>query len=279
VIQKPALESTPRSYFVDEAGDGTLFDARGRVLIGHEGCSRYFMLGLLDLPNPEPLRQELEELRAQLMADPYFKQVPSMQPEAKKTALAFHAKDDLPEVRREVFTLLLRHQVHFYAVVKSKASVLGYVRQQNQRDAGYRYNANELYDLMVRRLFKDRLHQSDSYSITFAKRGKADRTEALLTALKVARTRFSEKWGVATGAKMEIQIMSPPQSVGLQSVDYFLWSLQRCYERREDRFLSLLWPNFSLVQDVDDTREAAYGRYYTQKKPLTAAALGDLPGI
>ena len=277
--QKPAIENAPRSYFVDEAGDGTLFDARGRVLIGHEGCSRYFMLGLLDLPNPEPLRQELEDLRAKLMADPYFKKVPSMQPEAKKTAIAFHAKDDLPEVRREVFTVLLRHQVHFYAVVKSKASVLGYVRQQNQRDAGYRYNANELYDLMVRRLFKDRLHQSDSYSITFAKRGKADRTEALLAALKVARTRFAEKWGVKSGADVGIRVTAPPHSIGLQAVDYFLWSLQRCYERREERFLQLLWPSFSLVQDVDDTREAAYGRYYTQKKPLTAAALGDLPGI
>jgi hypothetical protein len=63
-------------------------------------------------------------------------------------------------------------------------------------------------------------------------------------------------------------------------VDYFLWMLQRFYERREDRYLEFLWPQFSLVHDLDDTRQNAYGVYYTQKKPLTSAALeNDSPGI
>ena len=42
---------------------------------------------------------------------------------------------------------------------------------------------------------------------------------------------------------------------------------------------ALLWPAFRLVIDIDDTREADYGRYYTQEKPLTLAALRELPGI
>jgi hypothetical protein len=33
------------------------------------------------------------------------------------------------------------------------------------------------------------------------------------------------------------------------------------------------------VQDIDDTRVAAYGVYYTQKKPLSRAALDGRPGI
>jgi len=41
-----------RYYFVDEAGDATIFDGRGRVLIGEQGCSRYFILGVLDVPDP-----------------------------------------------------------------------------------------------------------------------------------------------------------------------------------------------------------------------------------
>ena len=32
-----------------------------------------------------------------------------------------------------------------------------------------------------------------------------------------------------------------------------------------------------LVQDIDDTREARYGRYYTQKRPLTAETLRGRP--
>ena len=51
------------------------------------------------------------------------------------------------------------------------------------------------------------------------------------------------------------------------------------YERREDRFVELLWPAIRLVHDLDDTRQARYGVYYTQKKPLRTAALRDLPGI
>jgi hypothetical protein len=45
-----AKTSSTRHYFVDEAGDGTLFDGKGRVLIDSEGCSRFFILGLVDIP-------------------------------------------------------------------------------------------------------------------------------------------------------------------------------------------------------------------------------------
>jgi len=103
---KPQQPSS-RHYFVDEAGDGTIFNKRGKVIIGTEGCSRFFMLGLLDAPAPLALHTSLDSLRTQLLADPYFKNIPSMQPQQNKTAVAFHAKDDLPEIRREVFKLIM----------------------------------------------------------------------------------------------------------------------------------------------------------------------------
>jgi hypothetical protein len=126
-----------RQYFVDEAGDGTLFDRKGRVLIETEGCSRYFMLGVIDVPDPLALQHDMDTLRARLLSDPYFKGAPSFHPETQKTALAFHAKDDLPEVRREVFALLLQHSVRFLAVVRDKQKLLEYVRLRNEREATY----------------------------------------------------------------------------------------------------------------------------------------------
>ena len=78
---------------------------------------------------------------------------------------------------------------------------------------------------------------------------------------------------------MEVIPCLPKECAGIQAVDYFLWALQRLYEKQEDRYLNLLWPSVHLVHDVDDTREAEYGKYYTQKKPLTLAALKNLPGI
>jgi hypothetical protein len=43
-----------KHFFVDEAGDLTLFDQKGRSLLGREGVSDLFMIGMIDLPDPLP---------------------------------------------------------------------------------------------------------------------------------------------------------------------------------------------------------------------------------
>jgi len=232
------------------------------------------MLGLLDVVDPAALDVAFKELRARLMSDPYFNGVPSMQANGRKTAIAFHAKDDIPEVRKEVFELLRKMDgLRFFAVVTDKMSVLEYVRQQNERGSSYHYQPNELYDYLVRRLFKDRLHQDRGYEIMFSKRGQSDRTAALKQALDSARQRFATQWGISSNAPMKVSAGIPLDHAGLQAVDYFTWALQRLYEMKEDRYVSYLWPSFHLVQDLDDKRKAGYGVYYTQKKPLNAASL------
>ena len=47
-MSTPASPSTLH-FFVDEAGDPTLFDAKGRILVGQEGCSKTFIPGKLDV--------------------------------------------------------------------------------------------------------------------------------------------------------------------------------------------------------------------------------------
>ena len=101
--------------------------------MGQEGCSNYFILGKLEIDEPEALQRQLDDLRAELLADPYFKDVPSMQPHQKKTALNFHAKDDLPEVRYRVLKLLAQQPVSFYAVVRDKHRVLAEVLSPGTR--------------------------------------------------------------------------------------------------------------------------------------------------
>ena len=263
-----------RHYFVDEGGDSTLFSKTGKTLVGTEGCSRFFILGLLDVPDPVALTDRFDELRARLMSDSYFKNVPSMQPDARKTALAFHAKDDLPEVRRDVFQILRDTEgLRFFAVVADKLSVLEYVRQRNKREPAYRYHPNELYDSLTERLFRERLHQSSGYDIIFSKRGKSDRTAALHRALESGRSRFVTQQEITSLASLNIAVATPKEHAGLQAVDYFIWALQRLYERGENRYLAYLWKAFGLVHDIDDTTKTDYGVYYTQNRPLTAAAL------
>ena len=273
------LERPPCSYFVDEAGDGTLFDRKGRVLVGTKGCSRYFMLGLAEIAAPDVVGRALSELRARLLADAYFSGVPSMREERRKTAIAFHATDDIPEVRREVYNLLVSSDIRFFVVVRDKLKVLDYVRQRNEREQDYRYSQNELYDSLVRRLFRDRLHQEEAYDIWFARRWKSDRTVALKGALDTAQQRFARRFGVAGRAVVRVTPSTPAQCAGLQVTDYLLWAIQRLYEKQEDRFVRFVWPLVRLVHDVDDTREAEYGVYYTNKRPLTLAAIKRQPEI
>ena len=49
-------------------------------------------------------------------------------------------------------------------------------------------------------------------------------------------------------------------------------ALQRLYEKKEDRYMQMLWNSnkVSLIHDVDNKGRNHYGTYYTKRKPLTA---------
>ncbi len=260
-------------YFVDEAGDPTLFNRKGQLIVGNEGCSGYFILGKLEVEEPEVLSNQFSALRQELTNDPYFKAVPSMQPEQRKMAFAFHAKDDIPEVRREVYRILLNAKVRFYAVIKDKAHLATYVQQQNAREPGYRYRENEQYDLLVKELFAKLHHMADEVRICYAKRGTKTRNAAFRAALEQAATSFASSFGFTHPATNEVVSSTPINCPGLQSVDYYLWALQRFYERHEDRFLDLIWPQVGEIHDLDHLEKGRRGIFYSKQRPLDRAAL------
>ncbi len=63
---------------MDEAGDMTLFNKKGKIIIGYEGVSKCFMVGFAWVEDPHLAMDLLEKLREELLKDPYFKNVPSM---------------------------------------------------------------------------------------------------------------------------------------------------------------------------------------------------------
>jgi hypothetical protein len=257
-------------YYVDEAGDPTLFNRHKQIVVGKEGCSKFFILGLLEVKDTERLSIDLDLLRSELLADSYLSKVESMKPERQKTALKFHAKDDCPEVRREVFKHLLQHDVRFFAVVREKARIASLVREFNLKKQAYRYHPNQLYDRCASRLFKERLHRETGYRIWFSERGNKPRSEALHAALGQARKNFRFKVLASAQPPIEITASTPRRVTCLQAVDYFLWALQRVFERGEDRYWEYISAKASLVHDVDDVRTREYGVYYTKENPLTA---------
>ena len=260
-------------YCVDEAGDSVLWGRRGRVLTGTEGCSNYFVLGMVKVEDAEALAFRAEELRKQILTDPYFRGVPSLNPAKGRTAVAFHAKDDPPEVRRDFFKLLLEHEITFHAVVRDKREVARVVSDFRALHPNYVYKQNQLYDDLAGRLFHDKLHVEDSYSVLFSRRWTSDRTQALHEALEHARDKHCSRSGIAASAPISVHVASSAERIELQAVDYYLWALQRAYERGEDRFLQAVWPQVHCVWDCDDTREDKAGERYTKEKPLDAACI------
>jgi hypothetical protein len=271
-----AEKRSVNNYYVDEAGDLTLFNRRGHVIVGKEGVSQVFMVGVAYLPDPKATSHMLDQLRADLLADPYFKDVPSMQRHTQKTAIYFHAKDDLPEVRREVLKLLPQLGAKVQIAIKRKEYLVKTARLLHQRQS--KLSPDDVYDGLVKRLFKRILHTAQKNRIVFARRGKSVRQHALEEAIARAKSNFEKKTGIASDSETIILSGYPSQYVGLQVIDYYLWALQRMYERGEDRFFHLLAPAYRLIMDLDDTRNKPYGEWYSDRNPLDLKKIKPVAG-
>lgn len=266
-----------RRYYIDEAGDPTLFNKHGTVIAGREDCSSHFLIGHVEVDDPAALSRAIEDLRRDLLNDPALSRLPSMQPEARKTAEAFHANKDHPEVKKEVFDLLARKPFRFYAVVRDKRQVLEDLRATQRLFPEFRYSENALYDSMVGRLLRDRLHVEEC-QIVFARRGKKDRQAAFLRAIESAKTGFADRWGHMVETPQTARGAYPREFAGLQAVDYCLWALQRLIMRGDDSW----WPKVASktveVVTLDHGRPQD-GLAFGGSNPLTLDSWKKLPGI
>lgn len=240
--------------YVDEAGDPALFGSKrgSGVIVGNDGCSKFFIMGKLEVDNPEALSAQLFELRHELLADPYFAGVESFNPERPKTAHGFHANNDLPEVRYQVFKLLRSQgeRLRFHAVVADKMILAAREIKRREQDPKARYLENSVYDGLIRELF-GKFHQlANHFHVSIARRGKSDRNKALREAIEHAERDFETRFGFKRNAEWHINVSDPKTTVCLQAVDYFLWAVQRFYEKKEVRFLDMMWPQVGEILDL-----------------------------
>lgn len=264
------------TWFVDEAGDPTLFGKGGKVVVATEGCSRFFIAGKLECRDVDVLTADLDRLRKDLVADPFFKDVPSLDPARKRTAVHFHAKDDPPEVRFMVYKLLAQHDLRFVAVVRDKLRLVDYALQRRRIEPTYRYDptGHELYDELTRHLFS-RLHGWSDHKIVFAQRGHKPRTKAFVDAIAHEGEGFARDFGLSKPKPTEVLCSVPKDHAGLQAVDYYLWALQRFYERGEARYLNFVWPQTLEVLDLDATstlqgnKSGLHSGIFNKEHPLT----------
>lgn len=252
------------NFYVDESGDMTLFNKKGIPIIDKEGVSKTFMLGVARITNNiEEINTKFENLRFDLLSDPCLKGIPSLQ----KTSLYFHAKDDCAAVRREIFKLLQTINVRVTVIVKRKYRLLKEAQSLFEY-MGEKLSEKRVYSTLVSRLFKSLLHKNNENHIIFAKRGKTFNNLSLNESINKAVENCYKSWGIKNENNISIESSHPSNYIGLQIIDYFLWALHRLYEKNDGSFYSILQDKYSLIMDIDDTRNKPYGEWYTRNKPL-----------
>lgn len=253
------------SLFVDESGDLSRFDKKGRSLLRKEGVSKAFMLGVLEIQGDlDSVTKTFEDLRQDLLSDPCLASTPSL----KKTGLYFHAKDDCSAVRREVFKILKSIDAKVRVVIRRKDELIDQSKAFFEH-TGTKFSERDIYASLVSRLFKPILHSNDESNILFASRGKTFTNESLTSALNEAKRNCYLSWGIKNDNLINISHGLPSKHVGLQIIDYYLWALSRLYEQGDDSYFKVLENKYSLIWDMDDTRAKSYGVYYTKKNKIS----------
>ena len=239
-------------FFVDESGDPYFYDRKGNFIVGKEGCSKLLILGFIRTEEPELLRKSILKLREDLSKDPYLEKIPSL----SKSLKYFHATDDSPEVREKVFKGILDLPFKAEFIVARKIESLFIKRHKK--------NPNFFYDDIISKLFQNQLHSSSKNVIYFSVRTNRARQAPLEMAIKNAIQAFEVKWKTSVKSVVQIYPQRPQTELCLQIIDYIIWTVQRAFVKREDRYYQFIKDKISLIADIYDYNEAK-NTYYTRK--------------
>ena len=251
--------------FLDEAGDTTFF-GKGRVpILGQNGVSLCFGLGMVKFTAPvTEVRAQVETLCRAVEADDYLNRIPSVVKRIQSGGFYFHAKDDSPEVRERLFKWIRNTNCSLEMVVGRKIPAL-FARKHHSNDS-------EFYADLLSHLLKNKLKLGQRQVINIAERGKTTRNHVLELAMTKARERFTKKEAAAEISSEVVFNVQTPRTEPLLCVpDYLAWTVQRVFERGETRHYDFMRERISLVVDLYDAEKYEGSRnYYTPKRPLTA---------
>lgn len=265
--------------FLDEAGDCTFYGKKRKSILGTEGVSNCFILGMIKFKEPlEPIRQKIFEMQKSIVEDPYF-QVPSVIKKKENKGYFFHAKDDLPEVKKLFFDFIKTVRFSFEAVVARK-SVQRFTTRHKDKEEYF-------YADLLSHLLKNKLQKGERMVLNIAEKGTSTKNTNLTLALEKAKERFVNKLNKASQeivlerheiikrSDVEASIVfnetNPLREPLLNIADYMCWAVQRVFEKGETRYYDFIKEKVSLVVDLYDVENYEGGRnFYSPKRPLTS---------
>ncbi len=250
-------------FFVDESGDTTFYDKKGNLILEKDGVSKFLMIGFIKTEQPSILRKTLSDLRDEINKDSYLQGIPSI----SKSLIAFHAKDDCPEVREKVFKLI--------STLDFSAEIYFARKKEKTFNDRFHRKESEFYDYLITKLFENKLHLAFQNYIYFAVRGNSTRQEPLEQAIAKSIELFEKKNNVKNESKVKVQAQTPSGEPCLQIIDYISWAIQRVYTNNEMRFYKTIESKVKYLVDLYDIDKYP-ANYYSQKNPFDIKKISPL---
>ena len=259
--------------FLDESGDTTFYGKNKRIIIGNEGVSKSFILGMVKFKtNLDPIRQEILMLQKEIENDEFYKDVPSVKKKIAQGAYYFHAKNDIPEIREKFFRYIKTLNCSFEAIVARK---LPDIHEKNHEGKETLFYADILSHLL-----KNKFSKYDKFVLNIASRGKSTKNHNLERALEIAKTRFLENHpSKEIQTRVVFNVTDQTNEPLLNVADYFCWSIQNVFEKGNVRFYNFLQDKISSVIDLydfesygvtDNSGKKTWANYYGKTNALTA---------
>jgi hypothetical protein len=254
--------------FIDEAGDTTFFGKGKENIVGQNGVSKTFCLGMVQIKEDfDELREKISKKALEIENSSYYSKVASVKMRIKKYGkFVFHAKDDLPEIRKEFYDFILKQNFSLQVVVGRKIMSL-YIKKHNS-------NSNEFYADLLSHLIKDKfnnhkivLNIAERESSTSAVNLRKAQAKAEERAKKSSKFSQNEIQG-----KIAFNVQSYSTDPILCLADYSLWAVQRILEKGETRFYDYIFDKIVLVVDLYDYQDKTkpkWYNYYHKDNPLT----------
>ena len=258
------VKSKTHHRFIDEVGDTTFYGSKRKLILGQEGVSNGFGIGLLKLNEPiDEVRRRVDQLQQEVEADGLLSTIPSVQKRIDSGGFFFHACKDTPDVRL-VFLRYLRE-------LKCEAEVVMARKIPAMFEARHHGHEDEFYADILSHLIKPRVKRPGTLVLNIAQRGSSTREKILNRALEIALERAAKKWGSDLQARVVFNIQTPRTEPLLNVADYLCWSVQRVFEKGENRYYDYLQKQIRLVVDLYDSEKYKGSQnYYGRNNPLTA---------
>ncbi len=259
-----AIKKLPAKHeyhrFLDEAGD-TTFYGKGKVpIVGSEGVSKCFILGMLKVKEPlDEVRKKVTALQNEIAEDDWFMDIPSVKKKKARMGYFLHAKDDVPEVRMKAYNLIRSIDCSFEAVIGRKV----YDIYQNHHQG----KESEFYADLLSHLLKNKMNKYEHLVLNIAHRSRCTTHVNLQKGLGKAVERSKKKHpNKVNGCKVSFNVQGPTKEPLLNIADYFCWAIQRVFERGEDRYYNYIADQIPLVVDLYDLKRLSEKPNLLRKK-------------